>query len=90
VLEERLRQLCRKNDIATELQTPNGPKSKKAEAMNTDLAQARVYDKLNQKNVTAWLDLRNKAAHGHYTQYDTAQVEQLLRAVSDFTARFPA
>lgn len=90
VLEERLRQLCRKNGIATDSLTSDGTKPKKADAMNSDLTKAGVYDKLNQKNVTAWLDLRNKSAHGLYSEYDTAQVAQLLSGVRDFTARFPA
>ena len=32
--------------------------------MNSDLCGASIYEKLDQKNITAWLDLRNKAAHG--------------------------
>lgn len=90
VLEERLRQLCRKNGLPTEDTTPDGTRPKKAEAMNADLVKAGVYDKLNQKNVTAWLDLRNKAAHAKYAEYDAAQVDLMLRGVRDFAARFPA
>jgi hypothetical protein len=39
-------------------------------------------DKAVQKNVTAWLDLRNKAAHGKYAEYQGEQVSLLLAAVS--------
>jgi hypothetical protein len=34
--------------------------------------------------------LRNKAAHGHYTEYTKPQVELLLQAVRDFLRRHPA
>ncbi len=34
--------------------------------MNTELYKAGVYGKLDNKNVTAWLDLQNKAAHAQY------------------------
>ena len=34
--------------------------------MNNDLACGNSYTKLDQKSVTAWLDLRNRAAHGRY------------------------
>jgi hypothetical protein len=39
---------------------------------------------------TAWLALRNKAAHGRYDEYDRAQVEALIRDVRSFMERFPA
>ena len=45
---------------------------------------------LDQKNVTAWLDLRNKAAHAKYNEFVLSQVEQVLHAIREFTARFPA
>ena len=62
-------------------------KPKKADSMNNDLASAGAYSKLDQKNVTAWLDLRNKAAHGHYGEYNTDQVQALLLGVREFAAR---
>lgn len=90
VLEEHLRQLCRKNGVDIEVQARTGFRPKRAEAMNTELVKAGAYSILDQKNVTAWLDLRNKAAHGKYGEYSAEQVELLLRAVTDFLARFPA
>ena len=85
-LEAHLRQLCKKEPIPTE---KNG-KPQKAETLNTDLAGASVYSKLDQKNVTAWLDLRNKAAHGKYTEYDSSQVGLLISSIRDFITRNPA
>ena len=58
--------------------------------MNADLASAGVYNKLDQKSVTAWLDLRNKAAHGHYSEYTADQVSNMLSSVLEFTARVAA
>jgi hypothetical protein len=43
-----------------------------------------VYGKLDQKNVTAWLDLRNKAARSHYSEHTHEQVALLLGGVRDF------
>jgi hypothetical protein len=45
---------------------------------------------LVQKQVTAWLDLRNKAGHEHYEDYDHAQVAALIRDVRDFMVRHEA
>jgi len=63
---------------------------KRADALNSELASATVYSKLDQKSVTAWLDPRNKAAHGKYTEYTTEQVALTLQGVRDFTSRNPA
>ena len=87
VLEEHLRQLCQKHDIPTEITKPGCPQPKKADALNADLAKKQVYNKLDQKNVTAWLDLRNKAAHGKYQEYTKEQVSLMLQSLSDFLVR---
>jgi hypothetical protein len=86
-LEAHLRQLCHKAGIHIETETVL---PKKADRLNAELAGANVYSKLDQKNVTAWLDLRNKAAHGHYEQYEKAQVALLISGVRDFITRNPA
>ena len=86
-LEEHLRKLAVKNQVSVE--NPNGS-PKKADTLNADLAKAPVYSPLDQKSVTAWLDLRNRAAHGKYSEYDHAQVAALIRDVRGFAARHPA
>lgn len=86
-LEEHLRQLCINNSIETTVKTGDADVAKKADLLNSDLAKAGVYNKLDQKNVTAWLDLRNKAAHGQYDQYNKGQVETMLSGVGEFCAR---
>lgn len=90
-LESHLRSLCIKWDIETETTKGDGRKvSKKADTMNSELAAKEVYNKLDQKNVTAWLDLRNNAAHGKYDQYSLEQVTLFISSVRDFIARNPA
>ncbi|MBD3584048.1 hypothetical protein [Flavobacterium selenitireducens] len=86
-LEEHLRQLCRKNNIAVDEQKKLKSIPKRADTLNNELASVGIYNKLDQKNVTAWLDLRNKAAHGHYSEYGQEQVENLLRGVTEFMTR---
>ena len=91
VLEEHLRKLCIKNSLPIESADAKGViRPKKADTLNSELAAANVYGKLDQKSVTAWLDLRNKAAHGHYGDYLKAQVDLLLQSVRDFITRHPA
>lgn len=86
-LEVHLCQLCLKHGIDTTITTSSGLKPKKADRMNADLAKAKVYSELDHKNVTAWLDLRNKAAHGEYEKYNPEQVGLLISGVRDFITR---
>jgi hypothetical protein len=85
-LEAHLRQLCTKHGVST---TFNG-KSKKADTMNAELVKVGTYSKLDQKNVTAWLGLRNDAAHGNYSEYNSGQVKLLTSGIRDFITRCPA
>jgi len=89
-LEAHLRQLCKKNGVAVDVTSPAGVRPKRADQMNADLASATVYSKLDQKNITAWLDLRNKAAHGKYSEYTKDQVALLIAGIRDFITRNPA
>jgi hypothetical protein len=86
VLEQHLRELAVKNGLQVEA----GGKPRKADAINADLAAADVFSKLDQKNVTAWLGLRNEAAHGNYSKYSDQQVSLMIQSISDFMSRHPA
>jgi hypothetical protein len=90
VLEEQLRKLCLKNGLPIEDAKPTGNEPKKTSRLNDDLAGHGVYNKLDQKQVTSWLDLRNKAAHGQYTEYTKEQVALMLQGIRDFILRNPA
>jgi len=87
VLESHLRTLCDKHGLAV---IKSDGKPKKADALNSELAAAGAYNMLDQKSVTAWLDLRNKAAHGNYTEYTKEQVLLMLENVRNFISRIPA
>lgn len=86
VIEEHLRKLCLKFNIPIET---NG-RPKKADAMNSELAAANIYSKLDQKSVTTWLDLRNKAAHGKYAEYTPEQVGLMIASHREFISRHSA
>jgi hypothetical protein len=85
-LEAHLKQLSVKFGIALDV----GGKPKKADTLNSELKKANAYSGLDQKNVTAWLGLRNSAAHGDYSDYDSAQVALLISSIRDFITRNPA
>jgi hypothetical protein len=87
ILEERLRQLANKNDVKLEIIKDEKVQYIKAEAINTELAKKEVYNKLDQKQITAWLDLRNKAAHGKYAEYNFDQVQNMKNGILEFISR---
>lgn len=87
-LEAHLRQLCQKNGIDVNLTGSLRPK--KADTLNAELAGKSAYNLQYQKSVIAWLDLRNKAAHGNYTEYAKEQVGLMIDGIRDFITRNPA
>ena len=89
VLEEHLRQLCQKNNIPVTITKGEKEVAIKANQLNQNLAKAEQYNKLEMKNVTAWLDLRNNVAHGKYNEYDKSQVKEMLQGVMGFITRNP-
>jgi len=86
-LEEHLRQLCAAASLPVEDFSSGKPVPLKADTLNAELAKANKYSKLDQKQVTAWLDLRNKAAHGKYSEYSDVQAAQMLAGVREFITR---
>lgn len=84
VLESHLRQLCKNNLIDTEETRGDKQVPKKADRLNNDLAKKEIYTKLDQKQITTWLDLRNNAAHGKYEQYTAVQVNQFINGLISF------
>jgi hypothetical protein len=89
-LEGHLKQLCKRAGLASDVNTSSGTRPKKADQLNAELSKAAVYGILDQKNVTAWLDLRNKAAHGTYSGYQKEQVVIMVSGIRDFMSRCPA
>ena len=74
VLEDGLRKLCDQHGI-------NLPPKPKLDAMNAGLAKAGVFSKLVQKRITALADLRNKAAHGQWSDFSQEDVAEMVGAV---------
>ncbi|MCB0478238.1 MAG: hypothetical protein KDC84_08750 [Crocinitomicaceae bacterium] len=84
-LESHISNLCEKHDIPVTIWKGDGKLVPiKADQLNADLKKNGVYGTLEQKNVTSWLDLRNKAAHGKYDEYTKEQVEIVLLGVQNF------
>lgn len=83
VLEDSLRSLAARSGLPAA--NPQG-KPLTMDPLNIALAKAGVYGPLVQKQITSWANLRNDAAHGHFSKYDSDQVQQMLLFVQKFTA----
>lgn len=86
VLEESLRQACASSGVPVSIEKDGRMVPVKADKLNADLAKAGVYSGLRQKSVTAWLAIRNKAAHGEYTEYTAEEVRTMIAGVTEFSA----
>jgi hypothetical protein len=85
VLEDSLRKLSFSHELSTT--SPQG-KLLTIEPLNVALAKDGAYGPLVQKQVTTWANLRNDAAHGHFSKYDTDQVKQMLIFIQKFCADY--
>ena len=81
LLEDKLKTMCMKSGIAHE--TADG-RHLTIEPLNVNLRKADVYNELMKKQITAWSDLRNNAAHARYNEYTAKQVENMYDFVVDF------
>lgn len=76
VLETGIREICSRENIS------HG----KLDKMNAELAKAGVYNKLQQKRITALADIRNSAAHGKENEFTKDDVVKMIREVEQFLA----
>lgn len=73
-LESTLKELCTRYCISIG----------KLDKMNADLCKAGIYNMAKQKQITAWAELRNKAAHGGWAEYNESDVKYFLEGVQRF------
>jgi hypothetical protein len=78
ILETTLKELSKRAGV------PLG----KLDKMNADLCKAGMYNMVKQKQITAWAELRNKAAHGEWTAYDSSDVRSFHDGIRNFVADF--
>jgi len=77
ILEDTLRIICDRHSISY-------PDKTKIDALNRSLASAKVYDKLVQKQITSYADMRNNADHGHFDKIRHQDVEDILKWLKRF------
>ncbi len=79
VLENGLRSLAERNEI------PIKPRDDLS-ALNSKLAAKTVYNRLRQKQIAVWIDVRNLADHGRFEEVTREDVAELVGGVRNFLA----
>ncbi len=81
VLENGLRSLAARNDIAVN-------ERDNLSALNNKLGDKDVYDRLRQKQVAVWTEVRDNADHGHFDRVKEGDVADLIKGVRGFLADY--
>jgi hypothetical protein len=74
VLEDGLRRIASINTVPVK-------NNDDLSALNHKLADAQVYNRLTQKKVQVWNDVRNNAAHGKFEEYKVEDVRQMIDGI---------
>lgn len=86
-LEAHLRALALREGIATQARG----KTKRAGMLNDNLRSRDVYRSAEHKQVMAWQDLRNSAAHGDAdADFTASEIRLMIQGIRDFISRHPA
>jgi hypothetical protein len=80
VLENGLKRIARNHDIRVKSKEDIG-------ALNSKLADAQIYNRLMQKRIQVWNDIRNNADHGNFSEYNLDLVKEMLNGVKDFLSQ---
>ena len=89
-LEIHLRALCDGRGIPRIVERNGREVPEKADSLNAKLRGSGCYHPATMKSVTAWLGLRNNAAHGEYGTYTDDAVRAMLIGVRGFISNHPA
>lgn len=81
VLEDGLRKISAKNAVTVKAKED-------ISSLNKKLADAQVYNRLRQKKLQVWNDVRNNADHGKFSEYSKDDVKEMIKGVSDFLAQY--
>lgn len=81
VLEDGLRKIADANIVKLKARED-------LSSLNSKLVSADVYNNLMRKKIQVWIDVRNNADHGHFGEYDTNDVTDMISGVERFLADY--
>jgi hypothetical protein len=80
VLEDGLRRIAKATNTTLKSREDISSLSKK-------LADGQIYNRMMQKQIEVWSEIRNNADHGHFDQYVSQDVKGMLDGVRSFLAQ---
>jgi hypothetical protein len=81
VLEDSLRKICIKNDVAY-------PADSNIGSLNQLLLQKQTYNKIVFKQIDTWKAIRDFADHADFDQYDRDKVKEMLEGIRRFIGEY--
>jgi hypothetical protein len=85
VLENALRKLCDQQQPPIAQKAQNGS-HKTLGPLIQELKKAGVFNEAKAKQLQAWADIRNLAAHGEFSQFKRSEVEPMIAGINSFLA----
>ncbi len=85
VLENALRKLCDEQQPAIAKQDAKG-NHKTLSLLVDELKKAGVFNEAKAKQLRAWADIRNLAAHGEFAKFTRGDVETMIAGINCFLA----
>lgn len=83
VLERGLRALCAKHDPPLDVEDKFGRPFGMSQLIDS-LKKAGVFNEAKAKQLRAWADIRNAAAHGEFAKFRGSDVELMIKGVETF------
>jgi len=85
VLEKSLRTLCDKQSPSISTVNNNGKPLTLTPLIDV-LKKNNLFNELTAKQLRAWADIRNSAAHGHFDEFNRSQVDLMIQGINNFLA----
>ncbi|MEG4119613.1 DUF4145 domain-containing protein [Microcoleus sp. N9_B4] len=85
VLEKSLRTLCDKQSPSIPTVNDKGKPLTLTPLIDV-LKKNNVFNELTAKQLRAWADIRNSAAHGNFDEFNRSHVDQMIRGINNFLA----
>jgi len=81
VLEDGLRRIASKAGIPIK-------NREDLNSLNQKCADKEIYNRLIQKKIQVWIDIRNNADHGNFAEYSEQDVKEMHNGISQFLSDF--
>ena len=81
VLEDGLRKIAKNSDITIQ-------RKENISSLNHKIADAQIYNRLIQKQVEVWNEIRDNADHAKFSEYNTDSVKEMCSGVGRFLREY--